>query len=246
MQTSVDASVSFYDSLWTRTKRVDQHHKCRIHAIARLLAQIPATGSEKRRILELGCGSGIVSEFLARFGDVTGIDQSPVGVETARRRGCGRFIVGVLPAVPSTEANFDLCVLTQVVEHFSDDDRVVLLRNARAAVNPGAYLIVTTPNRPVASRVMLASGEAEPIENWLTPDELTQLLHDTGWEPIATRFAFSFFPVTASRHSWMRGARFIAYDVLRLRTPIEDATSSWGLGDCVATLARAAVSPRKS
>ncbi len=86
-------------------------------------------------------------------------------------------------------------MLTQVAEHFSDEDRVTLLQNARAAVRPGGHLILTTPNRPVAARVHLQSGEAEPIENWLDVDDLHRLLAATGWETLTTRFAFSFFPV---------------------------------------------------
>jgi SAM-dependent methyltransferase len=237
MSTSVDASIHFYDSLWSRTKRTDQHHKCRMHAIARLLDLLPRTEGHTRGILELGCGSGIVSEFLARYGNVTGVDQSSVGIETARARGCGRFLISVLPTIPSEATEFDLCVLSQVVEHFTDSDRVTLLRNARDAVRPGGHLVVTTPNRPVASRIRLRPGEAEPIENWLDPAELHTLLRATGWEPLKTRFAFSFLPISSSRYRWVRALRFAAYDVLRLRNVVEDLTGGWGVGDCTAVLA---------
>jgi SAM-dependent methyltransferase len=236
MSSSTDASIQFYDSLWTRTKRVDQHHKCRIRAIDKLLSALPAAG-DRRRILELGCGSGIVSEFLAGYGDVTGIDQSPVGVQTARQRTAGRFLVGVLPAIPADERDYDVCVLSQVIEHFSDEDRVTLLTNARAAVRPGGHLIVTTPNRPVAAKVYMPPGEPEPIENWLDADQLRTLLTATGWEPLTTRFAFSFFPSLSSRYRWMRAARFVTYDVLRLRGVVEDLMSGWPIGDCTAVLA---------
>jgi SAM-dependent methyltransferase len=128
-------------------------------------------------------------------------------------------------------------VMSQVIEHFTDDDRVTLLRNARAAVRPGGHLIVTTPNRPVASRISLRPGEAEPIENWMSPGELHALLHTTGWEPLQTRFAFSCFPILSSRYRLVRAVRFLTYDILRLRNPLEDATSSWGAGDCIAALA---------
>ena len=232
-----ESSVPFYDALWTRTKRADQHHKCRMHVIDRLLAALPPL-DHPRRILELGCGSGIVSEFLAAHGEVTGVDQSPVGIEKARSRCQGTFIVGTLPEL-SVPGEFDLCVLTQVIEHFNDRDQVRLLQNARRVVRAGGHLIVTTPNRPVASRVYLRPGEPEPIENWLALDGLQSLLRQTGWEPGTTRFAFSFLPVLASRYQLARAARFLMYDVLRLRTMIEDLTSPLAVGDCVAVLATA-------
>jgi SAM-dependent methyltransferase len=235
MSSTTDTSIEFYDSLWTRTKRVDQHHKCRMRAIQKLLADLPAGGA--RRILEPGCGSGIVSELLSGYGDVTGIDQSPVGVQTAQQRTRGRFLVGVLPAIPASEKDYDVCVLSQVLEHFSDEDRVSLLRNCHAAVRPGGHMILTTPNRPVADRVRMQTGEAEPIENWLDVDELHTLMAATGWKPLKTRFAFSFFPVASSRHRWLRAVRFLTYDVLHLRGLVEDLTSGSALGDCTAVLA---------
>ncbi len=97
--------------------------------------------------------------------------------------------------------------------------------------------MLTTPNRPVAAHIRLRPGEAEPIENWMTPDELHALLRATGWEPVRTRFAFNFFPIASSRSRWVRAGRFAAYDVLRLRTVLEDLMSGWATGDCTAVLA---------
>src|SRR5262245_26430600 len=73
------SSADFYDSLWTSSTGLDQHHKCRIHAIENLLRSLPKPESRPRRILELGCGSGMVSAFLARHGEIVGVDQSVVG-----------------------------------------------------------------------------------------------------------------------------------------------------------------------
>jgi len=233
--TTVTEPVAFYDALWTRTRRLDQHHKCRMLAIESALRQARLDG--RLRILEPGCGSGLVSALLARHGEVTGIDQSPIGIEKARQRVPGRFLVGTLPALPPLPSDFDLCVLSQVVEHFSDSDRLELLQGVRRRVRPGGCLIVTTPNRPVSSRMRSAPGELEPIENWMDPAALRALLAETGWRVVATRFAFNFFPVLASKHRLVRGLRYLVYDVLRLRNAIERLTASWGVGDCTVILA---------
>jgi len=228
-------SVAFYDTLWTRTHRVDQHHKCRMRAIESMLRV--ARLRSGARILEPACGSGIISDLLARYGEVTGIDQSRVGIAKACARVRGRFIVGTLPQFPTLETDFDICVLSQIIEHFGDADRILLMRNVHEKIRPGGHLIVTTPNRPVSSSVRLAAGEREPIENWLDVTELHQLLAETGWRVLATRFAFNFFPVFASRHAWVRALRYVVYDVLRLRNVVEDFTASFGRGDCTVVLA---------
>jgi SAM-dependent methyltransferase len=231
------STVKFYDSLWSRTRRMDQHHKCRIHVIDKLMRLTPPPRGQKRKILELGCGSGMISSYLATYGNLVGVDQSVVGIETARSRVAGKFVVGTLPEIPVPENDFDLCVLSQVLEHFEASDQTALLRQAREKLAPGGHLIVTTPNRPVSERMSFRDGELQPIENWLDPDSLVALLEGAGWKVKETLFAFNFFPILASRHAAVRGARFILYDLLRLRPSIEDYFDQRRTGDTTAILA---------
>jgi SAM-dependent methyltransferase len=231
-------SREYYDSLWASMKRLDQHHKCRLLAIENGLRRLGwKSGDGQRRILELGSGSGMIAELLAKYGEITGVDQSPVGVQTARSRVRGTFVVGTLPGIDVAADGFDLVVLSQVVEHFTDADQRTLLENARRKVRAGGYMLLTTPNRPVASRIYLRPGEAQPIENWLDPDGVVRLLGATGWRVVDLSFAFSFFPVLSSRYRWMRGIRFAVYDLLGLRNTIESLTAHRGLGDCTVVLA---------
>jgi SAM-dependent methyltransferase len=231
------SSVAFYDALWRDTHRLDQHHKCRIHAIERMLEHVPPPPSGGRRILELGCGTGQIAAVLARHGDVTGIDQSPVGIARAQASVPGVFVLGVLPAIPVPDGQFDLCVLSQVLEHFVPEDQTKLLENARRKVRPGGHLLVTTPNRPVSSAMRFAPNELQPIETWLDSDELGRLLARCGWLGVRTRFAFNFLPVAASKHTPLRALRFLVYDVLRLRGVVEELTAQRGTGDCTVVLA---------
>jgi SAM-dependent methyltransferase len=235
--TSAVDAVRFYDDLWRKTRRVDQHHKCRIVAIERMIASLPRNGRLVGHILELGSGSGIVAAVLARYGDVTGVDQSSVGVEIARRSVKGKFVVGTLPEIPVEEESFDLCVMTQVIEHLSPGAQVQVLRNAWRKVKPGGALLVTTPNRPVSTAMRFARGELQPVENWFDTVELRELLMKTGWRPGETMYAFSFFPVAASRFTWVRALRFLAYDVLHLRQPIERIFARSGYGDTIVSMA---------
>lgn len=231
-------STAFYDSLWTTTLTLDQHHKCRMHAIERLLRDLPMPTVGSRRILELGCGRGMVSSLLSRYGEIIGIDQSSVGIDAARRSVRGHFIVGVLPDIQISEDNFDVVVLSQVLEHFRNEDQTTLLRNAREKTRGDGFLILTTPNRPVSLKMRFGDGELQPIENWLAPQVLRDLLESTGWRVQRMEFAFSFFPILASRIGAFRAARYFVYDLLRLRVVFENVLSRWPVGDCTIVLAQ--------
>jgi len=235
---AASTSVAFYDALWARTWRLDQHHKCRMRAIERMLARLPRPPARRARLLELGCGAGQVSRMLARHGDVTGIDQSPVGIERARATAPGEYHVAVLPMIPVPDEAFEVCVLSQVLEHFAPGEQTALLVNVRRKVRPGGHLVVTTPNRPVSMAMRFRAGELQPVENWLEPAELTALLGRCGWSVVQVRFAFSFLPVAASRYPMLRVLRFLVYDVLRLRDRIEESLAQRGRGDCTVVLAR--------
>ena len=230
---SVDA-VTFYDDLWANTNRVDQHHKCRILAIERALAKLSGKNTNAQHILELGSGSGIVAAVLARYGTVTGVDQSSVGVEISKKSiSDGTFVVGTLPDIPVTRNDFDICVMTQVIEHLSTVAQHEVLRNAFVKVKPGGSIIVTTPNKPVSNAMRFALGELQPIENWFNAKELGDLLRKTGWTVKETIFAFSFFPVASSRFLAVRALRYLAYDLLCLRGPIEKVMENYPRGDTI-------------
>ena len=238
MQTSEMTSVDFYDSLWAHTRRVDEHHKCRVRAIQRMLKLVSGGHRRDYRLREPACGSGIISRVLAEWGNVTGFDQSRVGVEQTCATVRGSFFVGRLPEIPVADDDFDLCVLSQVLEHFQRDDQAVILRNIRRHLKTDGHLILTTPNRRLSGRMAFKPGELQPIENWLQPEELVRLLEATGWHVARVRFCFSFFPVTISRFSWLRPARYLVYELLKLRSLFEDWAESSRFGDTTVVLAR--------
>ncbi len=235
---SVDA-VSFYDDLWANTSRIDQHHKCRILAIERVLEKLLKNNAGSPQILELGSGSGIVAEVLAKYGAVTGVDQSSVGVDISRKNiPNGTFMVGSLPDIPVSRNDFDVCIMTQVIEHLSESAQREVLKNILAKVKPGGALIVTTPNKPVSNAMRFARGELQPIENWFNATELEELLRKSGWTVHETTFAFSFFPIMSSRSFVFRGLRYLTYDLIYLRRLIEGVMSRYPKGDTIVTVAR--------
>jgi 2-polyprenyl-6-hydroxyphenyl methylase/3-demethylubiquinone-9 3-methyltransferase len=141
--------------------------------------------------LDIGCGAGLVCEPLARLGsDVTGVDAAAdnVSAAAAHAEGAGldiRYMAGEVAALDI--GTFDLVTCLEVVEHVAD--KPAFLRDVAARLAPDGLLVMSTPNRTAASRVLLV-GAAEAVgyvpkgtHHWgdfVTPEELEALLAEAG------------------------------------------------------------------
>jgi ubiquinone/menaquinone biosynthesis C-methylase UbiE len=87
------------------------------------------------RVLELGCGTGQVTECLIDAGaDVVAVDQLPMMIDRARRRVPGAAFVEGDAMTVDVGANFDRVVLSFVLHNFDAAGRVLLLRRASVAL----------------------------------------------------------------------------------------------------------------
>ncbi|GAA4641704.1 bifunctional 2-polyprenyl-6-hydroxyphenol methylase/3-demethylubiquinol 3-O-methyltransferase UbiG [Pontixanthobacter gangjinensis] len=143
--------------------------------------------------LDVGCGAGLLCEPLARLGaEVTGVDAAPENAQAAalHAEGAGlniRYIAGEIGE--QNLGQFDLLTCLEVMEHVADKHR--FLSNLAAKLAPGGLMILSTPNRTTASRLLLVEG-AEALgmipkgthhwDDFITPEELGALLADIGME----------------------------------------------------------------
>src|SRR5437016_10110578 len=81
---------------------------------------------EGLRVLDVGCGGGLICEPLARLGArVTGLDPAPETIEAARRHAAGQDLVidyraGRVEELEAEAAAFDAVVCLEVIEHVPD------------------------------------------------------------------------------------------------------------------------------
>lgn len=166
-------------------------HFCDFANVAVALA-LPA-GS---RILDVGCGSGWLSEFFARLGyDVTGIDISPDLVEIARARvesvaygadhetplRC-RFLVHDAEGSPLAD-EFDAVVCYDSLHHFVDERAVV--SNLSAMTRYGGALFILEGDRPeegseTEEELLEVMRHFETLESPFSRDYLRTLLDEHG------------------------------------------------------------------
>ena len=134
------------------------------------------------RILDVGCGAGVMTDALTAFGEATGTDFSVPAIELARRMvPSARFHAGDLSEVGG--GPFDLITMFDVVEHIPPGDRAAFFDQAGALLAPGGRMIISTPHPSFtrwlhAERPDLLQVVDEPVE----PAELLATAERLGLE----------------------------------------------------------------
>ena len=125
---------------------------------------------EGLRILDIGCGGGLLSEPIARMGaDVLGADASEknIGIAKAHAAGSGvpvDYRAVTAEALAEAGESFDVVLNMEVVEHVSDVD--FFLTTCASMVRPGGMTFVATINRTMKAAA-LAIFAAENVLRWL-------------------------------------------------------------------------------
>ena len=170
-----------------------------------MTAQSPFAGL---RILDIGCGGGLLSEPMARLGaDVVGADAAERNIPVARLHAEQSGLTidyrhTTAEAMAADGEQFDVVLNMEVVEHVADP--LGYLAACRQLLKPGGLMICSTLNRNAKSYVMAIVG-AEHIMRWLpkgthewskfiTPYELFDLLTRAGLNPVDKK-GFVFNPL---------------------------------------------------
>ena len=126
---------------------------------------------EGLRLLDIGCGGGLVSEPMARLGaEVVSVDASEANIKTAmtHAEAAGLTIdyrVGTAEGlIEAGEPLFDIVLNLEVVEHVADPAQ--FLTDTSHLVKPGGFMLVATINR-TAKAFALAIVGAEYVLRWL-------------------------------------------------------------------------------
>ena len=172
---------------------------------------------EGLRVLDIGCGGGLLSEPMARLGaDVVGADAAGRNIPVARLHAESQGLAidyrhTTAEALVAAGEVFDVVLNMEVVEHVSDPQ--AYLQACHDLLKPGGLMVCSTLNRNAKSYVFAIVG-AEHVMRWLprgthdwakfiTPDELVSMLESAGLDPV-DRKGMVFNPVT---WSWSLSAR---------------------------------------
>ena len=161
------------------------------------------------RILDIGCGGGLLSEPMARLGaTVVGADAAARNIPVARVHAeASGLTIDYRHTTAEAMAGevFDVVLNMEVVEHVADP--LTYLTACRNLLKPQGVMICSTLNRNAKSFLMAIIG-AEWVMRWLpkgthdwakfiTPDELYKLIENAGLAPV-DRKGMVFNPVSWS------------------------------------------------
>ena len=223
MTTTIDAAeVAKFEAMaaewWDpagKFKPLHEMNPCRLDYITRQIAAEfgrDLAGPEPfngLRMLDIGCGGGLLSEPMARLGaTVVGADAAARNIPVAQIHAEQSGLVidyrhTSAEALAEAGEQFDVVLNMEVVEHVADP--LAYLTACQALLKPGGLMICSTLNRNAKSFAMAIVG-AEWIMRWLpkgthdwrkfiTPDELTDLIRRAGLDPV-DRKGMVFNPVS--------------------------------------------------
>lgn len=170
-------------------------------------ARAPLAG---KRVLDVGCGGGILAESMARKdADVTGIDLSEKALKVADLHSLESGIrvhyekIAVEDLAARAPGAFDVVTCMEMLEHVPDPTSIV--RACAALAKPGGRLFFSTLNRnPKAYLFAILGAEyllhmlprgTHDYAKFLTPAELSRFIREAGLELEALK-GLSYNPLT--------------------------------------------------
>lgn len=184
-------------------------------------SHLPLSG---KRVLDVGCGGGILSDAMARSGaDVLGIDLATRALKVAKLHALEAGTTNVTYREVSVEAlaaeqpaGFDAVTCMEMLEHVPDPASVV--RACAALVKPGGWVFFSTINRNPKAFVFAIVG-AEYLLNllprgtheylkFIRPSELAAFCRKAGLEQCESR-GMLYNPLT--RRYWMSSDTSVNY-----------------------------------
>lgn len=138
-------------------------------------------------VLDIGCGQGLqLAEIrkLRPYAKLYGMDISPKLVNLARKHvPGGDFQTGDADNLGYADSQFDVVVMTEVLEHLSDP--VLALTQLKRVLKPGGWLLMTVPNRDWLRYDWYQDNRMayQPVDDkWYCVDEVQSYLKQAGFD----------------------------------------------------------------
>lgn len=122
------------------------------------------------RVLDIGCGGGLLSEPIARMGaNVLGADASAKNIGIAQTHAAQTGVsvdyrAVTAEALAAAGESFDIVLNMEVVEHVADVE--YFISTCASMVRPGGIMLISTINRTLKAAA-LAIGACEYVLRWL-------------------------------------------------------------------------------
>ena len=168
------------------------------------------TSLDNKRILDVGCGGGLLAEALYDFGaDVTGIDAAGPGIKVAKihadknKKDIQYYEKTAEELIKENKEHFDIVTCLEVLEHVPNPKS--LIATCFNLLKPGGFIFLSTINKNPRSWItaivgaeyifnLLPKGTHE-FDKFIKPSVLAKYIRDAGGELIETKGMF-YNPIT--------------------------------------------------
>ena len=166
------------------------------------------------KILDVGCGGGLISEPLARLGaDITGIDASEKNIQAAKIHAKKNNIkinyIHGSPEQLNLKENFDVLLNLEIVEHV--DNIELFLNSCRNLLKNNGIMFTATLNRTFSSFIKAIVG-AEYVLRWLPvgTHDWNKFLKPEELEKMLETLEFSLLELKGLNFSFLTNKWFIS------------------------------------
>ena len=177
------------DEWWNENGKFKILHQIKSHRMCYILDQINNRNIRNLKILDVGCGGGIICEPLARLGaKVTGMDFAPNNIIAAKIHSKKNKLkinyINKDIEKSKLDEKFDIILMFEVLEHLDNWKKTI--KNIKKNLNKNGLIIISTINRNLLSK-LFAINIAENILHWIPkgthdynklikPEELKKIL----------------------------------------------------------------------
>lgn len=177
-QTTIDPKdvenfTNLADGWWDEKgpfKPLHEMNPCRLGFIKQTVTTYLGEDFSKYKLLDVGCGGGILAEPLCRMGfQITGLDAGLENIKAAKDHAEAQglpvtYIHTSVEEHATGKEVYDVITCLELIEHVSDPQ--LLIQSCAQLLKPGGLLIVSTLNRTLKSMV-LGIGVAEYVLRWV-------------------------------------------------------------------------------
>ncbi|MGE5475840.1 MAG: methyltransferase domain-containing protein [Bacteroidales bacterium] len=189
--TASEEECCYYSKLFVETPEWSQRtpngdEQSRWEKIKVFLASVAAEAEGRNlRIMDVGCGRGWLAGLAAEFGAVEAADLVPEVIDAARANFPNVvFHVASIQHLLKTghSERYDVVLSSEVIEHVPLPFKREFVEGVAKLLRPGGHVIITTPRADIRDEWEARYGKPpQPVEDWLTEDQLAQLFESAGF-----------------------------------------------------------------